>query len=161
MIDRFVRAGFIKALMSQRDGPGRQSGQQFLDPGRAFPGQDAGGPLDTAQRLDDWGHGLRATGVVDHQSGQIVAKGAPSTGFTTVEIAFGRTCGKTAVRPSLDPLVDCVSDEAIRRVVRVTCELDDDVTDNGLRRRIVYHDQLRACAIACEPRANVLVEVLY
>ena len=47
MVGRFVRAGFVKALMGQRDVPGCQSGQQFLDPGRALPGQDAGGPLDT------------------------------------------------------------------------------------------------------------------
>ncbi len=89
MVDRFVRTGFVKALMSQRDVAGGQSGQQFLDPGRALPGQNTGGPVDIAQRLDDWRHGLRAAGAVDHQSGQIPAKRATGTGSATVEIAFG------------------------------------------------------------------------
>src|SRR5271166_394094 len=97
MVDRFVRTGFVKALMSQRDVAGGQSGQQFLDPGRALPGQNAGGPVDIAQRLDDWGHGLRAAGAVDHQSSQIPAKRATGTGSATVEIAFGSALSTSEV----------------------------------------------------------------
>ena len=42
--------------MGQRDRPAGQAPQQFLDSGRALPGQDAGGPIDPAQRLHDRGH---------------------------------------------------------------------------------------------------------
>ena len=42
MVDRFVSTGFVEAVMCQRDLPAGQAGQQFLDSGRAFPGQDAG-----------------------------------------------------------------------------------------------------------------------
>ena len=89
MVGRVVRTGLVEALMGQRDFPGCQPDQQFLDPGRALPGQDAGGPVNPAQYLDDWGHGLWIVSAVDHQRGQIFAKGATGTGSATVEIAFG------------------------------------------------------------------------
>src|ERR1700756_4473766 len=89
MVGRYVGAGFVEALMGQRDAPAGQPCQQFLDSGRTLPGQDAGGPLNAAQRIDDGGHGVWVVRAVDHRGGQIGAKGATGTGSAPVEIAFG------------------------------------------------------------------------
>jgi hypothetical protein len=89
MVDRFVRTGLVEAGMGQRDRPAGQAPQQLLDSGRAFPGQDAGGPIDPAQRLDDRGHSVAVLSAVDHHRGQILAKGAPRTGCAPIEVAFG------------------------------------------------------------------------
>ncbi|MGV7301747.1 hypothetical protein PJI18_20485 [Mycobacterium kansasii] len=66
MVDRFVSTGCVQAGMGQRDVPVGQAGQQFLDSRRAFPGQDAGGPIDSAQRLDDRGHSVPVLSAVDY-----------------------------------------------------------------------------------------------
>ena len=103
--------------MGQRDLPAGQSGQQCLDSGRTLPGQDAGGPLDAAQRIDDGSHGLWVVRAVDHRHGQIVAKGATGTGSAPVEIAFGsatstgEVCGNPRARQT-DRLPICVDGQA-------------------------------------------------
>jgi hypothetical protein len=117
MVGRCVRAGFVEALMGQLDLPGGQSCQQCLHFGRTLPGQDAGGPLNAAQCLDDWGHGLWVVRAVDHRGGQILAKGAPGTGSAPVEIAFGpatsasEVCGNPRARQT-DRLPICVDGQA-------------------------------------------------
>ena len=55
----FVSAGVIEALMGQRNVAAGESGQQRLDLGGELPGEDAGGPVDTAQRIND---GVMASG---------------------------------------------------------------------------------------------------
>src|SRR6516165_3397922 len=98
MVGRDVGTGFVEAVMGQRDLPAGQSCQQLLDSGRTLPGQDAGGPLNAAQRLDDGSHGLWVVRAVDHRGGQIGAKGATGTGSASVEIAFGPATSASEVR---------------------------------------------------------------
>src|SRR5277367_2209104 len=117
MVGRDVGTDFVEALMGQRDLPGCQPDQQFLDPGRTLPGQDAGGPLNAAQCLDDGSHGLWVVRAVDHRGGQIVTKGAAGTGSAPVEIAFGpaasasEVCGNPRARQT-DRLPICVDGQA-------------------------------------------------
>ena len=109
MVDRVVRTGFVETLMCQRDLPVGQASEQFLDSGRAFPGQDAGGPIDPAQRLHDRGNSFPVLNAVDHQRGQVFAKGAPGAGSAPVEVGFvsaastgeiaGNSCARQADRP--------------------------------------------------------------
>ena len=86
MVDRFVRTGFVEAGMGQRDRPAGQAPQQFLDSGRAFPGQDAGGPVDPAQRLDDRGHSFP---VVERRRSS--TRSGPGEGRTGHRFRAGRS----------------------------------------------------------------------
>ncbi len=97
MVGRCVRAGFVEVLMCQLDLPAGQPCQQCLHFGRTLPGQDAGGPLNAAQRVDDGSHGLWVVRAVDHRNGQILTKGATGTGSAPVEIAFGRATSTSEV----------------------------------------------------------------
>ena len=84
-----VFTGVIEALVCQRNVAAGQSGQQCLDLEGELPGEDAGGPVDTTQRIDDRRHGVRVVRTVNHQHRQVVAQGATGTGPAPVEIAFG------------------------------------------------------------------------
>jgi hypothetical protein len=75
----------------QRNVAGGESGQQCLDFEGELPGEDAGGPVDTTQRIDDRRHGCRVVRAVNHQRSQVVAQGTAGTGPAPVEIAFGPT----------------------------------------------------------------------
>ena len=59
--------------MAERDVPAGQAGQQGLDDGGAFPGEDALGSVDPAEDVHDGAHSHRIRGAVDHQSSQVVA----------------------------------------------------------------------------------------
>jgi hypothetical protein len=117
MVGRDVGTGFVEALMGQRDLPTGQPCQQFLDSGRTLPGQDAGGPLNAAQCLNDGNHGVWVVRAVDHRHGEIGAKGTTGTGSAAVENAFGtatstsEVCGNPRARQT-DRLPICVDGQA-------------------------------------------------
>src|SRR6202158_2467774 len=98
----FVSAGVIEALMGQRNVAAGQSGRQCPDLAGTLPGEDAGGPVDTTQRINDGRHGVWVVRAVDHQHGQVVAQGTAGAGSAPVEIVLGPTASAGEV--SWDPL---------------------------------------------------------
>lgn len=117
-----VFTGVIEALVGQRNVAAGQSGQQCLDLEGELPGEDAGGPVDTTQRIDDRRHGYQVVRTIDHQRSQVVAQGATGTGPAPVEIAFdpaasaGEVPGNSRARQA-DRLPDAIAGQAGKHTV--------------------------------------------
>jgi len=71
--DMSARAGGVQTVVAKRNVTGGQAGQQRLDFGGAFPGEDAFGPIDAAEDLNDGHHRVGIGGIVDHQGGEVIA----------------------------------------------------------------------------------------
>jgi hypothetical protein len=93
----FVSTGVIKALMGQRKIAAGESGQQRLDPWGKLPGEDAGRPVDTTQRINDGRHGFWVARAVTHQHSQVVAQRATGANSVPVEIVLGPTASADEV----------------------------------------------------------------
>jgi len=94
----FVSAVVIEARMGQRNVAGGESGQQRLDLWGELPGEDAGGPVDTTQRINDGHHGFWVVCAVNHRHRQVVAQRATGACSAPVEIVLGPTPSTGEVR---------------------------------------------------------------
>src|SRR6202171_974661 len=118
----FVSAGVVEALMGQRNVAGGQPGQQRLDLEGELPGEDAGGPVDTTQRIDDGRHGFWVVRTINHRRSQVVAQGTAGAGFAPVEIGLGPAAsaggrsGERRARPA-DRLPDAIEGQAGKHTV--------------------------------------------
>lgn len=149
-----VSAGVIETLMGQWNVAAGQSGQQCLNRGGTLPGKDAGGPVDTTQRINDGRHCVWVVRAVDHQHSQVVAQGAAGAGSATVEIALGPTASAGEVswdlgaRPADWPPV-AVEGQAGKHAVMTTAGTRSAGAHRGVKAAVTQ--------ILARPRRSALV----